>query len=91
MSTEENIRGAVARGWTHPETEDRVMDAELAEAIAGEVTLELSKIVDLTYRAWTIIANSSQGNWENETEEWQGAAARWRDDFHGLLKEILDA
>jgi hypothetical protein len=31
------IREAVARGWCRPETSDRVMDAELAEAIAREV------------------------------------------------------
>jgi hypothetical protein len=88
---EDRIREAVARGWCHPETEDRTMDAELAEAIAGEVTLELQQVVDLTYRAWTIIANANQGNWEGETEEWQGAAARWRDDFHNLLREIVNA
>lgn len=38
MSIEE-IRGAVARGWCRPNTEDRVMDAELAEAISQEVSL----------------------------------------------------
>jgi hypothetical protein len=34
---ETKIREAVARGWCHPETEDRVMDADLAEAIVGEI------------------------------------------------------
>ena len=37
MTSREDLRGAVARGWTHPATESRVMDAELAEAIVAEV------------------------------------------------------
>ena len=94
--TEDKIREAVARGWTHPDTEDRVMDAELAEAISGEVTLEVQQWADMIYRAWSIIANagtniSHEGNgWENESEEWQEAALKWRDDFHDLLKEIVN-
>ncbi len=35
--TREEIAGAVARGWCHPETENRVMDAVLAGAITEEV------------------------------------------------------
>lgn len=34
----EDIRGAVARGWCHPENEHKVMDSDLALAIADEVT-----------------------------------------------------
>lgn len=36
------ITEAVARGWCHPETEDRVMDPELANAIIEEV-MQLAK------------------------------------------------
>jgi hypothetical protein len=42
---------------------------------------------NLIYWAWTIITNASQGNWENETPEWQMAAADWRDDFYKMLAE----
>ena len=42
---------------------------------------------DLLYRAWTIISNVSDGNWEDQTEEWQNAAARWRNEFHDSLKD----
>lgn len=42
---------------------------------------------DLLHRAWTIIANVSEGNWEDQTEEWQNAAARWRNEFHDSLKD----
>lgn len=73
------------------------MDAELADMISSEVILETRYIVDLLERAWGIIANAgrditNEGNgWENESEEWQEAAIRWRDDFHSLLKEIINA
>ena len=40
---------------------------------------------DLDYWAWTIIANVSEGCWEKQTEEWQEAAAKWRDAFHASL------
>jgi hypothetical protein len=33
--------------------------------------------------AWGVIANSGGGNWENESVEWQQAAARWRDSVFG--------
>lgn len=89
MTTEDKLRGAIARGWCHPETEDRIMDPELAEAIAQEITLELQGVTDLLYRGWGIIANAGQGNWDTQTDEWQDAAENWRDDFHKLLGEII--
>ena len=36
----------------------------------------------LLERAWVIIANSNNGDWHNETQDWQEAAAKWRDDYH---------
>src|ERR1039458_7225362 len=33
----ESLLGAIARGWCHPENAHKVMDEELAEAIADEV------------------------------------------------------
>ena len=35
--TTDAIRGAVARGWCHPENEQKVMDEKLALAVADEV------------------------------------------------------
>lgn len=32
---------------------------------------------DLLELAWGVIANVSGGDWEKQTEEWQGAAHRW--------------
>lgn len=31
------IRGAIARGWGHPKTQNKVMDVDLAEAICLEI------------------------------------------------------
>lgn len=45
---------------------------------------------DLAYTAWTIIANVSEGDWSKQTEEWRGAAVRWRDQFHASLGAGVD-
>lgn len=38
--------------------------------------------------AWGIIANAGGGDWTLESEEWQKAAARWRDEhWHPLLRD----
>ena len=42
---------------------------------------------DLLQAAWGIIANAGGGNRDNETPEWQEAAAQWRDAYHDTLKE----
>jgi hypothetical protein len=42
--------------------------------------------LDALYQAWTIIANVSGGDWSQQSDEWQEAAKRWRDEvFHPLL------
>jgi hypothetical protein len=42
--------------------------------------------LDALYQAWTIIANASGGDWSQQSDEWQEAAKRWRDEvFHPLL------
>lgn len=40
------VRAAVARGWCHPETEKKVMDVTLAEAISKEVM----EMIDLMFK-----------------------------------------
>lgn len=35
----EDVRGAVARGWCAPKNQNKVMDCDLAEAIANEVMI----------------------------------------------------
>lgn len=43
-SITERIRGAVARGWCHPENKKKEMDVELAIAISDEVEAEIREI-----------------------------------------------
>ena len=42
MSLEEQVIQAVARGWCHPDNSDKVMDVDLAKAIAAEVVKSFS-------------------------------------------------
>lgn len=41
---------------------------------------------DLLELAWGVIANAGGGDWTTQTEEWQEAAARWRDRYHAALE-----
>ena len=36
---------------------------------------------DLLETAWGIIANAGGGDWQKETEVWQGAVSRWRENY----------
>ena len=42
---------------------------------------------DLLDEAWGIIANAGGGDWTRETDDWQTAAARWRDAYHEWLAD----
>jgi hypothetical protein len=46
-----------------------------------------SDLEDLCDLAWGVIANAGGGNWDNETTEWQEAAARWRDRWFAHLDD----
>lgn len=41
-------------------------------------------LVNLLDGAWGIIANASDGNWNDATSDWQNAARAWRDEYHAL-------
>jgi hypothetical protein len=45
----------------------------------------LAEWADATNYAWTIICNVSEGDWTKQTEQWQEAAARFREQYHALL------
>jgi uncharacterized protein YoxC len=38
--------------------------------------------------AWGIIANASNGDWTKQSDEWNGAAIKWRDKYHDLISEV---
>lgn len=41
---------------------------------------------NLLEEAWNLICNAGQGNWKNESQEWQEAAIRLRKRLHPLIK-----
>lgn len=70
----------------HPTMEiDPDHPMKMAEKILHFVSDERNKFVDLLERAWGIIANSSNGDWEKESPEWRQAVNEWRDDYHVLV------
>lgn len=39
----------------------------------------------LLERAWVLLANAGNGNWDTETKRWKASAESWRDDYHNWL------
>lgn len=46
---------------------------------------------DLLMSAWGVIANVSGGNWNEQSDDWQGAALRWREQFRDHLDSDIIA
>jgi hypothetical protein len=44
---------------------------------------------DLLEAAWILIANAGEGDWTRESDDWQQAAAKWRDRWHAWLDEHI--
>lgn len=44
---------------------------------------------DLLSWGWTILANVSGGNWEQQADEWITAVTKWRDQYHAQLPPVL--
>ena len=53
-----------------------------------KIEAERNAAMDCMNYAWTIICNVSEGDWTKQTQEWQDAAARCRDQYHALLDSI---
>ncbi len=45
----------------------------------------ISAADDLVESAWGIIANAGGGDWTTQTDDWQKAAAVWRERYHRYL------
>ena len=39
------------------------------------------KLADAAEMLWVVLANVSGGDWTQQTQEWQEAAAKWRDNY----------
>ena len=46
--------------------------------------------MDLLESAWGIIANAGGGDWTTQTDDWQRAAARWREEYHSIPEMKLN-
>lgn len=59
---------------------------EIAALAGGSQDAEAT-VDDVLMTAWVLLANVSEGDWTQQTEEWQEAVRRWRDeDFHPRLR-----
>lgn len=43
-------------------------------------------LADAAEMLWVVLANVSGGDWTQQSQEWQEAAARWRDNYFATLK-----
>ena len=46
---------------------------------------EITRLKDAAEMLWVVLANVSGGDWAKQTQEWQHAAARWRDAYFTAL------
>jgi len=50
--------------------------------------MQLTQLREQLEWAWGIIANAGGGDWEKESREWQEAATKWRDAYHGAAEKL---
>jgi len=62
-----NARDAIAAALTAARQEEREAGQQMADAAE---------------MLWVVLANVSGSDWQQQSEEWQRAAARWRDNYH---------
>jgi hypothetical protein len=51
-----------------------------AEARAS-AEAQIADLIEAGEALWGVVANASNGNWSEQSAEWQAAAARWRDNW----------
>jgi hypothetical protein len=49
---------------------------------------KLKKLAEAGEMLWTVVSNVSHGDWSQQSELWQEAAARWRDNYWNTLEEV---
>jgi hypothetical protein len=81
----QQAREIAARCWCDPRTSRFVMQAELAEVFA-ETLVPLLAAAEML---WVVIANVNGGDWEKQSQEWQDAAAEWRDNYFHIYFHIM--
>ena len=46
------------------------------------------QLLDAAEMLWVVLANVSEGDWSKQSEEWQDAAIKWRDNYFEALKAL---
>lgn len=70
---------------------DRIdMYGDFTTAVSVLRTAKMRRLLDTLYFAWTVISNVDEGNWSHQSDAWQSAAKRWRDEYfrHPVVREI---
>jgi hypothetical protein len=78
MTEEEIIAGGVAFVMGPGGDEGTRAVPPLANAAAPTMA-------DAAEMLWVVLANVSGGDWTKQTQEWQEAAARWRDNYFAAV------
>lgn len=63
-----------------PRTVELAPGAELLEPIRA-VRAAIAQLLERVDLAWGVIANASDGDWTQESDQWRQAAVRWRDQY----------
>jgi hypothetical protein len=59
---------------------------ERRRALPDESATNPPNLTDAAEMLWVVLANVSGGDWTKQSQEWQEAAARWRDYYFAALK-----
>lgn len=51
---------------------------------------EVKKLLDVAEMLWVVLANVSNGDWTKQTDEWQKAAKRWRDNYFRVISPFRE-
>jgi len=47
-----------------------------------------ARLKDAAEMLWVVLVNVNGGDWTKQTQEWQEAAARWRDNYLAVMREF---
>jgi len=80
-----------AQCWCDDRTSKTVMNVELATVFAETLDRELDKMKSAGEFLWIVLANVGNGqgrSWEQESDDWQKAAAKAREDYWKVCSEM---
>lgn len=77
-SNDEWIQAVGMLSTLHPRLE---IDTSDPLSMAKSIEIHVREAYDLLETAWVIICNASNGNWEQQNEEWNGAAKKFREQY----------